>query len=284
MDILDTAGLPNTKRANLVFGADMYTQGQVKENVKIPYVLFSSWKPYTPLLSLPHLALPCLASSQPPSLGDKKQDKTKSWPICRPPPWPQGGNTVLCSNSPFPMSASQTRTPAFVTIQNRENPWVIPYLIMAVSRKTSNTDISTPAPVFTVGSGGTGSPRAFPCNGDSWKADVLLPWVSTCCSLLGRDIPPYGNLSPDRHGVNSFHGYAFLSHPMTTKIQAPVPRQLLSVVPWRMEEVYRSICLSCVQNSAKTDGQKRKLESVVFLFHLASDSFGTGVSELKIKT
>lgn len=136
MDILDTAGLLNTKWANLVFGADMHNQGQVKENVKIPYVLFSTWKRYAPLLSLPHLAsLPCLASSQPASPGDKKQDKTKSWPICPPPPWPQGGNTVLCSNSPFPTSSSQTRTPAFVTIQNRENPWVIPYLVMAVSRE-----------------------------------------------------------------------------------------------------------------------------------------------------
>lgn len=60
MGILDTAGLLNTKWANFVFGADMYIQGQVKENVKIPHVFFSTWKQYTPLLATSCLALHCL--------------------------------------------------------------------------------------------------------------------------------------------------------------------------------------------------------------------------------
>lgn len=32
------------------------------------------------------------------------------------------------------------------------------------------------------------------------------------------------------------------------------------------------------QGQGKTDKQKEKLDSVIFLLHLASDSFGTGVS------
>lgn len=42
MGILEIAGLLNTKWTNLDFGADTYIQGQGKENVKIPYVLFST--------------------------------------------------------------------------------------------------------------------------------------------------------------------------------------------------------------------------------------------------
>lgn len=53
MVILETAGFLNIKWTYLVFGTGIYIQGQVKENIKMSCVLFSTWKAYTPLLALP---------------------------------------------------------------------------------------------------------------------------------------------------------------------------------------------------------------------------------------
>lgn len=189
--------MPQASWENLFFGDGMYIHALVKENVRIPFVLFCIWILFTLLLpqvclASPRLALPCLALSclaltylasfQPPSWDHKKQDQTMSWPICL--HYHQEGTRCFAAAplsqcvhhrlahlplSPFRVGKILGSSPLhncskWENIQHR--------CIHAHTRLQCEEQMHS---------------RAFPCNGGSWKADIPLPWVSTHRSLVGRD-------------------------------------------------------------------------------------------------
>lgn len=210
---------------------------------------------------------PCLASSWPPSLGPKKQDKTRSWPICPPPPWAYGGNRVICRTSLFPMCWSQTCTSALETVQNRDNPWVISYLAMAVSEKKNPVQLYLPMHQFSPWEAEAPvAPEPSRVMAVLEKQMSSFLRYSLAAVFLGKDIFPYGNLLTDMVWT-AFMGMAyFLS-------QWPPKHELLcpgSCFLWFPEEWRRLIQASACPVSKTGLGQDRQTKRKIGPCHISS--------------
>lgn len=114
------------------------------------HFLFCTWKLYTLLLPLTCLALP---PSGHPLCVIRNRTRSDPDPYALFPRDHKREHSGL-KQLPFPSVFITLSHTCLLDHSNRENPWVIPCLLMAISGKTSNTDISTPAPVFTMRSRG----------------------------------------------------------------------------------------------------------------------------------
>lgn len=159
-----------------------------------------------------------------------------------------------------------------------------PLFIIAVSGKTSNTDVSTPTPVFSVRSR---------CTPEPFLAMVVLerqifPFLGyplTAVWLAGT--VPYPE-SPDRLGVNIFHIYAFLSFSFTDHQNRSSCAQTVAFHGFLKNERGLELfflCVSCLQERVRARLTNKKEDwSLLYFFFIWPVTHLALLSQLKIKT